>query len=154
MDFITSTERTKNQTSEIQATRNTLRPHPKEQSGRTLAGPSAVPGPRFSHPWLWIISQFPPLVCHILSWGHWNGWVWTGTNPHSASRISGIKIHTTQDALPFPPKSTPSASCWGRLEQIHNVPEIHNRDPEDQQAWNKNSCRGTQYRGELTCLFE
>lgn len=29
-----------------------------------------------------------------------------------------------------------------------------NRDPEDQQAWNKNSCRGTQYRGELTCLFE
>lgn len=74
-----------------------------------------------------------------------------GTNPRSASRISGrifsaTKTHTTQDALPFPPKSTPSTTA-AEFDLYRSALCQVDRDGEDQRVQNENSWRGVQDRG-------
>lgn len=141
IDFITSTEKTKDQTSEIQATRNALCPRPKNNRLGPSLGLLLCPAPDPA-----ALGSEPPL-----SSLHWRGIFLAGatgmaecgpgTNPRSASRISEIKIHTTQDALPFPPKSTPPATVAEADLNRCTTCQV-NRDPEDQQAWNKNCWPG------------
>lgn len=141
MDFITSTEKTKDQTREIQVTRNALWPRPKNNR----LGPSLdlllCPAPNPA-----ALGSEPPLSslhwCGIFSAGGAGmAECGRGTNPRSASRISEIKIHTTQDDLPFPPKSTPPPTVAKADLNRCTTCQV-NRDPEDQQAWNKSSWRG------------